>query len=94
MRGKNSINKMLEMPREIYTKEPKISLIGFDEMIIENYKGILEYEDYFVKINTYIGNININGFNLKLENMSEDDIKIRGKIDSVDIERKVDWYML
>ena len=90
MRGKNRINKMLEMPREIYTKEPKISLIGFDEMIIENYKGILEYEDYFVKINTYIGNININGFNLKLENMSEDDIKIRGKIDSVDIERKVD----
>ena len=90
MRGKNKINKMLEMPREIYTKEPKISLTGFDEMIIENYKGILEYEDYFVKINTYIGNININGFNLNLENMSEDDIKISGKIDSVDIERKVD----
>ena len=59
-------------------------------MIIENYKGILEYEDFFVKISTYIGNININGFNLKLENMSEDDIKINGKIESLDIERKID----
>ena len=78
------------MPKEVYTKEPKISITGFEEMIIENYKGILEYEDFFVKISTYIGNININGFNLKLENMSEDDIKINGKIESLDIERKID----
>ena len=87
---KSRINKMLEMPKEVYTKEPKITVTGFEEMIVENYKGILEYEDFFVKINTYIGNININGFNLKLENMSEDDIKIRGKIESLDFERKVD----
>lgn len=78
------------MPKEVYTKVPKITVTGFEEMVIENYKGILEYEDFFVKVNTYIGNININGFNLKLENMSEDDIKINGKIESLDIERKVD----
>lgn len=90
MKKSNKINRMLEMPKEIYTKEPKITLTGFEEMIIENYKGIIEYEEYFVKISTYIGNININGFNLNLENMSEDDIKIKGKIESVDIERKVD----
>lgn len=74
------------MPKEVYTKEPKIIVSGFQEIIIENYKGILEYEDFFVKISTYIGNININGFNLKLENMSEDNIKINGKIESLDIE--------
>ena len=90
MKKISKINKILEMPKEVYTKEPKISITGFEEMIIENYKGILEYEDFFVKISTYIGNININGFNLKLENMSEDDIKINGKIESLDIERKVD----
>lgn len=90
MKKSNKINRMLEMPKEIYTKEPKITLTGFEEMIIENYKGILEYEDYYVKISTYIGNININGFNLRLENMSEDDIKINGKIESLDIERKID----
>ena len=90
MKKINKLNRMLEMPKEVYTKEPKITVTGFEEMIIENYKGILEYEDFFVKISTYIGNININGFNLKLENMSEDDIKINGKIESLDIERKVD----
>lgn len=90
MKKSTKINKILEMPKEIYTKEPKITVTGFEEMIIENYKGILEYEDYFVKISTHIGNVNINGFNLRLENMSEDDIKINGKIEAFDIERKLD----
>ena len=84
---KNKINKMLEIPKEVYSDVPKITITGFDEMIIENFKGILEYEDYFVRINTYIGIINVNGFELKLENMSNDDIKVIGKIESFDIER-------
>ena len=84
------IDNILEMPKEIYSEEPKITITGFEELIIENYKGILEYEDYFIRINTYIGIININGFNLNLKKMTEDDLKVMGKIESLDIERKVD----
>ena len=86
----NSINKMLEMPKEVYTNEPKITIIGFNEMIIENYKGILEYEEYYVKVNTYIGILNINGVNLKLEKMTEDEPKIIGKIERTELERTID----
>ncbi len=86
----NKINDILEMPKEIYSNNPKATIIGFEEIIIENYKGILEYEDYYVRINTFIGIININGFNIKLEKMTEDDIKVMGKIESIDIERTVD----
>lgn len=81
------IDSILEMPKEIYTNEPKITIVGFNEMLIENYKGILEYEEYYVKVNTHIGIININGFNLKLEQMTGDDIKIIGDIDSMEIEK-------
>ena len=90
MKRMNRINDMLEIPKEVYSNEPKLVITGFNEMIIENYKGILEYEDYYVKINTHIGSININGFNLKLEQMTEDNIKIIGKIESLDIERITD----
>ena len=84
---KSRINRMLEIPQEAYSDIPKIVITGFDEMIVENFKGILEYEEYFVRINTHIGIINVNGFDLKLENMSDDDIKVSGKIESFDIER-------
>lgn len=87
MRGKRRINELLEIPKEVYSNIPKVILTGFEEMIIENNKGILEYEDYFVRVNTYIGIINIHGLNLKLEKMTEDNLKIRGKIEKIDIER-------
>ena len=35
------IDKLLEIPAEVYTNQPKITIIGFDELIIENFKGIL-----------------------------------------------------
>ncbi len=86
----NKFDKILELPKEVCSNVPKMIITGFDEIIIENFKGILEYEDFFVQINTHIGIININGYNLLLENMTDDDIKVKGKIESVDIERTID----
>lgn len=87
---KNKIDKILELPQEVYSNIPKMSITGFDEFIIENFKGILEYEEFFVRINTYIGVININGYELKLENMTDDDIRVKGKIESIELERTID----
>ncbi|MBR6504726.1 MAG: YabP/YqfC family sporulation protein [Clostridia bacterium] len=84
------INEILEFPNEIGTNEPKITMAGFNKLLIENYKGILEYEEFFIKINTHIGIININGFNLELNNLTDDDILVTGKIDSIDIEENID----
>ena len=84
------INEMLEIPKEISTNEPKVTIIGFNEMLIENYKNILEYEEFFIKINTYMGVISINGFNLNLKQMTEDDIVVSGKIESIDFESITD----
>ena len=89
-RNYNKLDKMLELPKEVCSDIPKVIVTGFDEIVIENFKGILEYEEFFVRINTHIGIININGFNLNLENMTNDDIKVTGKIESMDIERTVD----
>lgn len=86
----NKLDRLLELPREVCSDVPKIIITGFDEIIIENFKGILEYEEFFVRINTNIGIVNINGYNLSLENMSDDDIKVHGKIESLDIERNID----
>ena len=84
---KKKIDKLLEIPQEVYTNTPKITITGFNEIILENYKGILEYEEFFASISTYIGVVNINGYNINLEKMTNDDIKITGKIDSVELER-------
>ena len=90
MKKKKRFNDILEIPKEIYSNIPNFIITGFEDMIIENYKGILEYEDYFIRIKTNIGIVNVNGINLRLEKMTGDNIKITGKIESIDIERTVE----
>ena len=62
MKAKNKISEFLDIPRELDVKESKITIISFDQVFIENYKGILEYGEFFVKIATAMGTININRF--------------------------------
>ena len=87
---KRRLDKILEMPEEVYSNIPKLTITGFKEIVLENYKGILEYEEFFASISTHIGIVNINGYNINLEKMTNDDIKITGKIESIDIERTQD----
>ena len=87
---KKRLDKLLEIPEEVYSNVPKITIVGFNEIVLENYKGILEYEEFFASISTNIGVININGYNINLEKMTNDDIKITGKIESIEIERTED----
>lgn len=88
MNSYKKISKFLELPREVVSDIPKITITGFDEILIENFKGILEYEDYFARINTSLGILNINGFNLKLNQMTDDDILVNGIIENIDFENR------
>jgi len=84
------LNRLLEMPEEVFSQIPKLTNLGLRKILIENYKNILEYQDVFVRINTSLGIINISGLNLKMEEMTEDDIVILGKIDSIEFEELED----
>ena len=84
----STLNRILEVPKEICTNEPKLTIAaGFKKILIENYKVILEYQDIYIRIKTYIGIININGFNLKLSEMTSDDIMVTGDIETIDFEK-------
>lgn len=87
-RGKkvSFIDEILEMPKEVSSGVPKITMLGFEEMLIENYKGILEYEELYIRINTYIGVINIIGHNFNLKNINEDDILLTGVFEKIELE--------
>lgn len=83
----NKLSQLLDIPRELDKKQTKVTILSFEEILIENFKGIMEYEEFYIKINTELGLININGFNLNLEQMTNDDIIVKGVINSIDLER-------
>ena len=82
--------ELLEIPQENSSEKPKLTLMGFEELLVENYKNILEYQDFYIRLSTHIGIININGFELNLNEMTNEDILITGKIEGIDFERTID----
>ena len=83
----SNIDKFFGVPEEVSSDIPKVTIVGFNKMLIENYKCILEYQDYFIRIKMSTGLININGFNLLMNEMTKDDLIITGSIESVDFEK-------
>ena len=69
---------------------PKVTVLGFEKILIENYKSILEYQEFYIRISTFIGILNINGYELNLKEMTTDDLLVTGKIESIDFEAITD----
>lgn len=79
--------EMLELPKEIVLNIPKITIVGNGDMIIENYKGIIEYSDTRIRINTGIGTIRMNGSRLVIREITSEDIIISGEIQALEFIR-------
>ena len=79
--------RIFDIPEDITSDIPKITILGFNKILIENYKCILEYQDFFIRIKMSIGLIDINGFNMKMEEMTQDDLIITGTVESIDFEQ-------
>ena len=83
---RNTIEKLLEIPVEVTTNIPKITLIGFNQLMIENYTGVIEYEEHLVKINSSIGIIIIEGNKMNLNQINENDVLISGVLSKIYLE--------
>lgn len=77
---KKAITGMLELPSEIVFNLPLISIVGNEEMLIENYKGVIEYSDDRIRINTSCGIMKIEGKALVLKQVTSENIKVKGTI--------------
>ena len=80
---RKNVTEALELPKEIMLNLPLISLIGQDEVTIENYKGILEYDEEQVRIGTSAGVLRLQGKGLCLKQLSADCMVVTGRIESL-----------
>jgi sporulation protein YqfC len=75
---------MFELPKDIMLNLPRISMIGNNQMLVENHRGVIEYTPQKIRINSTIGVIRINGQDMDLKNIAADDIMITGVIKLVE----------
>lgn len=81
---KKSLAEILELPKDIILDIPKVTMVGNLQIYIENHKGIIEYSDSRIRINTKSGVLRIIGKNLLLKNIIVEEIVIVGEIHQVE----------
>ncbi|WP_010168526.1 YabP/YqfC family sporulation protein [Candidatus Epulonipiscium viviparus] len=64
---------------------PLITIIGEDNLRVENFSSIIEYNQEIIRLKTKIGVISIIGKNLLAKSMTKEEIVIRGKISGVNL---------
>ena len=73
---------LLDIPKDLVLDIPKITLIGKNELFLENHRGIIEYSSQRMRINLSRGFLEILGNQLEIKALLPDEIKIEGDINS------------
>jgi len=81
---KHKISEILELPKEIVMNVPKLTMVGNSDLVVENYKGIIEYSSERIRVNTGAGIIKLTGRRLIIREITSEDILISGDIASLE----------
>ena len=86
MSVKEKISESLSMPKDVTMNFPRLTLLGKSELTVENFKGIVEYTENLLRLNTSTHLLKIEGERLMVLNMTSEDIEIRGIINKISME--------
>lgn len=82
---KYNISEALELPIDIMMDLPKLTLIGDIEVSLLNHKGIIEYTQEIIRVNTKSGVFKITGKDLEIKTILSEEIIIVGNIKNIEI---------
>lgn len=81
---RNRVAEASELPKDVVLGQPVLTILGYMELNIENYRGIIEYTDCLIRLQTKAGQIRVKGKSLHIEYYTNDDMKVTGQIESIE----------
>lgn len=82
-KSREKVAKKFDLPKDVILDIPKITIIGDEEITIENHKGIIMFERDIIKINSRFGAISIKGENFEILYIGSSTTTISGKFKSI-----------
>ncbi|WP_024615109.1 sporulation protein YqfC [Clostridium sp. Ade.TY] len=83
---KNNLIEKIDLPKDVLLNLPKITVVGKEEISIENHKGIEVFEKEFIKVKTNIGIVKVEGENFEILYIASETIVLSGKFKSISYE--------
>ena len=73
-------------PKDVAMGLPILTITGTDELCVENYRGITEYTDQIIRLQTRCGQIKIGGRKLEVIYYTNDEMMIHGHIRTIEYQ--------
>lgn len=80
---KSFVGQALDMPRELILNLPHLSIVGNEDIIVQNHQGLLAYASDLVRIKTTSGILNIAGRQLMINKITNEYIRLTGRLTSI-----------
>ena len=80
------LSKRLSLPADVFTSACILTVTGRYSILIENYKGIVEYTENRVRVQTKQGVIAIGGNQLRIAYFTDEEMQVEGKITSIEYQ--------
>ncbi len=80
---RESVVRAFDLPPDLVYGSVLVSVTGQNELLIENYRGILEYKDEHIRIQAKDCRILVVGKQLEIEYYTNEEMKIRGLIEQI-----------
>lgn len=77
------LSERLGIAPEMVSEIPKVTMLGTNELLIENHKGIIEYSENRIRISIASGVLHVEGTALFLDVMDHDKVLISGTIHNI-----------
>ncbi|MEA4847500.1 MAG: sporulation protein YqfC [Clostridiaceae bacterium] len=81
---REKISNTFELPKDIVMDVSKIIIIGTGQITVENHKGIIEYSEELIRLNTGSGIIKLCGRKLVIKAIFQEEITITGEITNIE----------
>ena len=85
--AKNRFADFFELPQEVIKSTTKLTIINNDNILIEGYDRIADYLENYIKIKGKNLDIVIDGSNLDIKEVTDNDLVITGNIYSINYKR-------
>lgn len=82
---KEKMVSAMDLPKDVIQNASLITILGRNELCIENYRGIIEYTDALIRVQTRTGQIRIQGKRLRIQYYTNDEMKVTGALSLIHI---------
>lgn len=77
-----SVGEVLDFPPDVVGEGPKITITGRRQIVVENYKSILNFSEEEIRLETAEGDIYFRGKGLMLKVILATELQIEGELTS------------